>query len=326
MTDLSFIIVNWNTRHLLIDCINSIYSTVRKLNYLIYVVDNGSRDDSVKAVREHFPGVIIIENQENRGFAAAVNQALKKIDTRYAILLNTDTILHEDAINLLYSFMEGHKEAGIVGAQLQKLDGTKQHSYDNYPTLAIEVFNKSLLRILFPHRYPSKRQTVTQPIEVESVIGACLMIRNEAVKQVGMLDEDYFFFFEETDWCYRMQKAGWKVYHIPDAKVTHLGGQSKKMAPWQSQIEYCRSLYTFFRKNQSPLSYILFRIFYLIKIVLNFISNLIVNVSVFFQHQKIRYRLLIYFKLLWWHLLLCPEWMGLKPRPISRKYKVKSEM
>ena len=86
-------------------------------------------------------------------------------------------------------------------------------------------------------------------MEVESVIGACMMIRNEAIKNVGKLDEDYFFFLEETDWCYRMQKAGWKVYHVPEARIIHLGGQSKKMAPWQSQIEYCRSLYIFFKKT-----------------------------------------------------------------------------
>lgn len=313
MINLSFIIVNWNTRQLLVNCIDSIYRTVKDFSYQIYMVDNGSRDDSVKAVHEQFPEVAILENQENKGFAAAVNQALKENIANYAILLNTDTILHEDAIKILYPFMEQHKDVGIAGAQLQKLDGTKQHSYDNYPTLATELFNKSLLRLLFSHKYPSKRQTLLRPTEVESVIGACLIVRTDAVKQVGMLDEDYFFFIEETDWCYRMKKAGWKVYHVPDAKVTHLGGQSKKMAPWQSQIEYCRSLYLFFRKNRSSLSYVLFRIFYLIKILLNLISSFVINVSVSFQNQKLRHQFLVYFRLFWWHLLLCPEGMGLKP-------------
>lgn len=315
MIALNFVIVNWNTRQLLIDCISSIYSTVTDISYHIHVVDNGSVDGSVKAVHNQFPWVLVTENQENRGFAAAVNQALEKnIATyTYSVLLNTDTLLQKGAIQTMYSFMEQHKEAGIVGAQLQKPDGTRQHSYDNYPTLATELLNKSLLRWLFPKKYPSKKTQATQPVEVESVIGACMMIRNRAIEDVGRLDEDYFFFLEETDWCYRMQKAGWKVYHVPDARVIHLGGQSKKRAPWQSQVEYCRSLYTFFRKNRSAFSYIVLRTFYLVKITLNLITNVGSNICVFFQNEKLRYRLSIYYRLFLWHLFLCPDGMGLKP-------------
>lgn len=313
MIDVRFIIVNWNTRQLLLDCIDSIKTTVSGLHYQIYVVDNGSVDDSVKAVRERFPDVVVLENRENRGFAAAVNQAMEKDAATYSILINTDTLLHKDAIRVMYSFMEQYKDAGIAGAQLEKPDGTRQHSYDNYPTLATELLNKSLLKWIFPKKYPGKNQQATQPIEVESVIGACLMIRNEAMRNVGKLDEDYFFFLEETDWCYRMQKAGWKIYHLPEARVIHLGGQSKKLAPWQSQIEYCRSLYIYFKKNRSATSYLLLRIFYPVKILINCIANFIGNVAVFFQHRKLRYRLSTYTMLLWWHVLLCPEWMGLKP-------------
>ncbi|HHT9116678.1 MAG: glycosyltransferase [Planctomycetes bacterium] len=314
MIDLRFIIVNWNTRQLLIDCIDSIYKTVKYINYQICVVDNGSRDDSIAAVREQFPHVIVIENQENKGFAAAVNQALGKNAATYSVLINTDTLLHKNAIHVMYSFMEQHKDVGIVGAQLEKPDGTRQHSYDNYPTLATELLNKSLLQWFFPYKYPSKKHPIEQPTEVESVIGACMMIRNEAIKNVGKLDEDYFFFLEETDWCYRMQKAGWKVFHLPEARVIHLGGQSKKMAPWQSQIEYCRSLYIFFKKNRTIVSYRVFRTFYLVKILINLIANFISNVFVLFQNRDLRYRLSLYAMLLGWHLLLCPDWMGLKPK------------
>ncbi len=313
MDDLHFIIINWNTRRLLIDCIRSIYTTVNSLSFQIHVVDNGSADDSVKAIRGEFPSVHIIENHENRGFAAAVNQALDENTATYSVLMNTDALLHKDAVHLLYSFMEQNKDAGITGAQLLKPDGTRQHSFDNYPTLTTELFNKSLLQRLFPSKYPSKKQPAGQPMEVESVIGACMMIRNAAIKEVGKLDEDYFFFLEETDWCYRMRKAGWKVYHVPDARVIHLGGQSKKKAPWQSQVEYCRSLYIFFKKNRSATSYILFRTFYLIKILLNLTANLIGNFFVLFLNQRLRYRLSIYSRLFLWHLFLCPDWMGLKP-------------
>lgn len=315
MSDLGFIIINWNTRQLLLDCIRSIYATVTDLNYQIYIVDNGSEDDSVAAVHEQFPRSLVIENRENRGFAAAVNQALEKTvpACKYSILLNTDTLVQKNAIRVMYSFMERHKDVGIAGAQLQKPDGARQHSYDNYPTLATEIFNKSLLKRIFPSRYPSKKQVVFQPMEVESVIGACMMVRNEAIQQVGILDEDYFFFLEETDWCYRMQKAGWKIYHVPDARVIHLGGQSKKRAPWQSQIEYHRSLYIFFKKHRTVSSYLALRIFSVVKIILNVTANLVGNVLVLFLNHKLRYRLTIYVQLFLWHLFLCPDWMGLNP-------------
>ena len=114
MIDLCFIIVNWNTRQLLVDCIDSINTTVIGSNYQIYVVDNGSMDDSVKAIRERFPQVIVIENLENRGFAAAVNQALEKHTAMYCVLINTDTILHKNAIRAMYSFMEQHKDNPTV--------------------------------------------------------------------------------------------------------------------------------------------------------------------------------------------------------------------
>lgn len=312
MFDLSFIIVNWNTSQLLINCIESIYTTVIGLRYQIYVVDNGSEDDSVRAVHERFPRVVVIENKENRGFAAAVNQALRENIATYSVLLNTDTILQKNAIHVLYSFLERHKDVGVAGAQLQKLDGTQQHSYDNYPTLALVFFNKSLLQWFFPSKYPSKKQTITQPIKVESVVGACFLIRNDALKHVGKLDEDYFFFLEETDWCYRMQKEGWKVCYVPEAKVIHLGGQSRKRAPWQSQIEYCRSLYLFFKKNRHAVSYILLRTLYFIRIWINLVINFIGNLFVLFLIRKLRYRLSLYARLLMWHLLLCPDWMGLK--------------
>src|SRR3989337_2397871 len=129
MVDLHFILVNWNTKQLLLNCINSIYATVADLKYQITVVDNGSVDDSVKAVRERFPQVVVIENVANRGFAAAVNQVLGKNAATYSVLINTDTLLHKNAIRVMYSFMEQHKDVGIAGAQLEKADGPSKHSY-----------------------------------------------------------------------------------------------------------------------------------------------------------------------------------------------------
>ncbi len=312
MVDISFIIVNWNTRDILINCLNSIYKTVKDIDFEICVVDNNSTDGSQGAIKKHFPEVKLIENKTNTGFAHANNQALKIMHGRFAVLLNTDTILQEKAIKNLLIFMNNSPRAGIAGAQLLNDDGSKQNSIDNFPSLETEIFNKSFLRILFPNKYPSKGRDYTSPIEVESVIGACMMVRKEAVDEVGFFDEDYFIFLEETDWCFRMHKNEWKVYHMPDAKVFHISGHSKKKTPWESQIEYYKSLYTFFRKNRGVTSYIILRILKPFKTLINLILNILGNLITLFRNERLRNRLLKYHKLLIWHILLCPESMGIR--------------
>lgn len=183
MNDLCIIIVNWNTKDLLLKCIASVYESDTDCSIKICVVDNGSKDDSVVAVRNRYSGVHIIENRENKGFAAAVNQAITAISPKYYVLLNTDAILEKNTLRILHAFMESHNDAGIAGVQLLKLNGMKQNSFDNYPTLASELLNKSFLRWLFPDKYLSKKRVITQPVEIESVIGACIMVRNEAIKK-----------------------------------------------------------------------------------------------------------------------------------------------
>jgi GT2 family glycosyltransferase len=212
--DLSVIIVNWNTKELLLNCIESLYRTIKGLSFEIFVVDNGSKDGSVNSVRKAFPEIELIQNQRNLGFARANNEALRKRKGQYALLSNTDVILKDGAIETLAEFMDRNPNVGIAGGQLINGDGSKQNSFDNFPSLATEVLNKSLLRILFPTRYPSKRVSYSSPIDVQSVIGACMIVRSQAIREVGLLDEDYFFFMEETDWCYRMKRRGWRVCHV----------------------------------------------------------------------------------------------------------------
>ena len=312
MVDISFIIVNWNTRDILKDCLDSIYKTVTDVDREIYVVDNNSTDGSQAAVKKSFPDVKLIENETNTGFAHANNQALSIMNGRFAVLLNSDTVLKENAIKKLLTFMTNTPCAGIAGVQLLNDDGSRQNSIDNFPSTETEIFNKSVLRLLFPGKYPSKNRDFQNPIEVDSVIGACMIIRKEAMEEVGALDEDYFFFMEETDWCFRMYKKGWKVYHVPDAEVFHLSGYSKKKTPWKSQIEYYKSLYKFFRKNSSPLSYFSFRILKPCKIFVNLILNIFVNLITLFQKEGLRNRLVKYYKLFVWHLLMCPDSMGIQ--------------
>lgn len=314
MVDISFIIVNWNTRNILMDCLDSIYKTVTDIEWEIYVVDNNSTDGSQAEVKKRFPEVKLIENETNTGFGYANNQALRIMQGRFAVLLNSDAVLKENSVKRLLAFMTTTPSAGIAGVQLLNDDGSRQNSIDNFPSTETEIFNKSILRLFFPGKYPSKNMSYKDPIEVDSVIGACMIVSKEAMDDVGVFDEDYFIFLEETDWCFRMNKKGWKVYHVPDAEVFHLSGHSKKRTPWRSQIEYYISLYKFFRKNRAPLSCLTLRILKPCKIFINLILNILGNLITLFQKEGLRNRLLKYYKLFVWHLLMCPDSMGIQKK------------
>ena len=196
--DLSIIIVNWNTKRLLIDCLASVFETIRGIDFEVWVVDNASADGSAAAVAEKYPDAHIVRNSENIGFAAANNLAFRKMTGLYALLLNTDTILTKNAINALYDFMGKNPKAGMACGQLLNRDGTKQNSMANFPSLTSLVANETVLRILFPKKFPSKRREYFRPIEIDSCIGACMIVRKKAIDQVGLLDEQYFFFFPRT--------------------------------------------------------------------------------------------------------------------------------
>jgi len=149
-------------------------------------------------------------------------------------------------------------------------------------------------------------------MEVDSVIGACMIVRKKAIKQVGMLDEDYFFFIEETDWCFRMHKGGWKIYHLPEIKVYHLQGQSKEKNPSKAWIEYYRSSYTFFKKNRSAFSYYTLRILRVGKLIINLLLVLLGLLTTLGLDKGLKRRFRIYRDLLLWHLKLCPASTGLR--------------
>jgi GT2 family glycosyltransferase len=313
VTGLSVIIVNWNTRDLLCQCIDSLTQTLNKIDPEVFVVDNGSTDGSVAAVRQKFPGVRLIEKPVNMGFARANNQAIPLSSGEYLLLLNPDTRVKDEAIPPMLSFMNAHAEAGLVGAQLMNADGSKQNSIANFPSLATELLNKSLLRWLFPDKFPGKETDYPGPVEVDSVIGACMMVRRKAVEQVGLLDEKFFLFLEETDWCYRMKKAGWKIYHIPQAEIFHFQGKSAEAEKGKARIEYYRSRYHYFRKNRGSFqSFVLF-IGLIMKLSVELVFATVACVFTLFMVKKWRTKLSTYLYLMWWHLRLCPQDMGLKP-------------
>jgi len=304
MPDISFIIVNWNTKDLLLECLGSISQAVNETAFEIWLVDNGSSDGSVDAVKETYPYVKIIENKTNLGFAAANNLALERMKGRYALLLNTDAVLTKGAVDALYNFMEGTPEAAIACGQLLNTDGSRQNSIANFPSILSLVSNETFLRLLFPRRFPSKRRKYPTPIEVESCIGACMMVRKKAIDKVGSLDERYFFFLEETDWAYRMKHAGWKICFVPTAKIFHAQGKSVGVRA-DARIMFYRSRYTFFKKWH-PGTYPLVCVLTFSRLLINTVLSLVGVALTLGLKKDLNRKLLLYAQLIAWHMKGCP--------------------
>ncbi len=208
--------------------------------------------------------------------------------------------------------MDAHSDVGVAGAQLLNADGTKQNSIANFPSLGTELLNKSLLRWLFPKKFPGKERNYPEPIEVDSVIGACMMVRRDTLDQVGLLDEDYFLFLEETDWCYRMKEEGWKIYHVPQAEIYHFQGKSAETVKKMARVEFYRSRYHFFKKNRGNLQRFFLLIGLMIRLGFQLLAMGVVSLMTLFTIKSWREKLSIYAYLFGWHLRFCPEGMGLK--------------
>jgi len=313
--DLSIVIVTWNARDVLLPAVASIFREVKGISYEVIVVDNDSKDGSADAVEADFPEAKVLRCPRNLGFAGGNNVGLREIQGRHAVLLNSDTITHAGAFERMVAYMDEHPEVGACGPQLLNPDGSKQNCFHNFPTLTTELVNLSLLKALFPAKYPGKRQAYTAPLEVDAVLGACMLLRREVLEKVGPMDDGYFFFLEETDWCARIREAGWKIVHLPDARITHLYGEStKKKLPTETYIEYYRSLYRFFGKNRGPGQKAVVAAFRVVKLVLDVLLAALPVILTLGLAEKPRRRLSTYATLLAWHLRGCPEGWGLRAR------------
>jgi GT2 family glycosyltransferase len=257
--DVSVIIVNWNTRQLLCDCLNSLKESTRNISYEVFVVDNNSSDDSVEMVQECFPDVNLIVNDTNAGFAAANNQAMEKSQGRYVLLLNSDTVVHEDAIETTVNFADYNLSAAVIGCRVMNTPEDVEMTCFRFPSLLSiffssigmeRIFKKSRMfgrdRMLWWQRDTFRR--------VDVVSGMYMLVRQKAIDEVGMMDESFFFYYEETDWCYRFAKAGWKALFNPEAVITHIGGggQSSAKARQKTFVQLQKSCMIYFRKNKGP--------------------------------------------------------------------------
>ena len=251
MPDVSIIILNWNTRDQLVKCLDAINRTAGDLDTEILVVDNASSDGSQAMVRQGFPQVTLIANHENVGFARGNNQAMAASHGQYALLVNSDAFVWPGAIQALVKLADSQPQAGIVGAQLINADESFQASHTPFPTLWRELLILSGLgRLMHGRWYPSCGPEEDKgPQIVDYVEGACLLVRRKAFEDVGGLDEAYFMYAEEVDWCYTMRAKGWQVWYQPAAKVTHLGGGSSRNRPFQREADLYRSRVQFFRRH-----------------------------------------------------------------------------
>ena len=264
---LSIVIVSYNTKELLRECLTSIERTGTNALEL-FVVDNASSDGSPEMVRRDFPGVKVISNSRNVGFAPANNQALRQCTGKFIMLLNSDTIMLEGTIEKIIAFMEQHPDAGVVGCKLLNTDGSLQPSATSFPNVIKDTIGIALKGNVLKNN-PVTRTIISrvgkimgmsasrfdehlQTKETDYPRGACFTIRREALDDVGLLDEEYFFTGEEMDWCYRAKQKGWKVYYYPDAAVIHHDHGATKQMMGKVFVQTRKSALRFYQKHYSP--------------------------------------------------------------------------
>ena len=267
--NLSIIIVSWNVCDLLRQCLRSIDAPTTE----IIIVDNASSDGTVEMLRAEFPNVRVIANAENVGFTRGNNQALAIAQGRYLFLLNPDTQLHPGALQTLSDYAEANPRVGIIGPQLFYGDGTPQSSRRRFPTIATAFLESTILQRWFPRqrvltRYYmlDTRDDETQP--VDWINGSAMFVRRALYEQIGGLDEAFFMYSEELDWCYRAKQAGWQIVYLPVAQVTHYEGKSSEQASARRDIYFNTSKVRFFRKYRGGLVAGILRAFLLVTFVL----------------------------------------------------------
>ncbi|UCG23142.1 MAG: glycosyltransferase family 2 protein [Chloroflexota bacterium] len=254
--DLSIIIVSWNVRELLADCLRSVDENRGRLDLEVIVVDSASNDGSPETVRDEFPWVRLHACPENVGFPRGNNLAMRMAYGRYLLLLNPDTVVLDDALTQMLTYLEDHKDVGVVGGQLLNADGTIQSSRRRFPTLITAVFESTWLQSHAPtdvlRRFYMEDIADDMSVEVDWLVGACLMVRREVILDVGLMDEAYFMYSEELDWCRRIKEAGWRIVYLPAAHIVHYIGQSSDQAVTERHINFQRAKLRYFSKYHGP--------------------------------------------------------------------------
>ncbi len=261
MLDLGIVIVSYNTRDLLRTCLETVYASVGEFSFEVCVVDNGSSDGSAAMVAAGFPQARLIGNADNLGYPTANNQGLRAFGypqeadaPRFALLLNPDTELPADGLAGMLAFMAAHPDAGIAGPRLVLRDGSLDLACRrSFPSPAVSFYRFVGLSRLFPRSRRFGRYNMTyldehQVAEVDSVVGAFMLVRREAIHAAGLMDEAFFMYGEDLDWAYRIKAAGWKAYYNPAVTVLHVKRAASRHSA-RAQVEFWRAMLLFYRKH-----------------------------------------------------------------------------
>jgi GT2 family glycosyltransferase len=275
-TEVSIVVVNWNTRDMLRDCLHSIYDQTKNLDFEVIVIDNASVDRSKDMVKSEYSTVILIENNRNRGFAAANNQGMAIAKGQYILLLNPDTIVLDRAIQTTIEYADQHPDVGVVGCQVWKNEYDVQMTCFPFPSATTMLIQFLGLRRMFPRSrlfgwidYGGWERNTER--EVDVVSGMYMLIRKDAIRNVGLMDEDYFVYSEESDWCYRFWKAGWRCVFIPNASIIHRDGGNKStdLVKAKMYIQMQKSILIFHKKHLGKMSWLAAKSLYVIAMVLS---------------------------------------------------------
>ncbi len=261
--DLGIVIVSYNTCQLTLNCLAALYAALAQegLAAQVCVVDNASSDDSAARISARYPQATLIRSDRNLGFAGGTNLGLAHLlaltpAPRHLLLLNPDTLVQPQALTRMLAFLDQHPPVGAVGAQLAYSDGSFQHGAFGFPTLWMAFFdfytlNHRLIHSRLNGRYPRRLYEAGKPFPIDHPLGAALMARREALEQVGLLDEGFFMYCEEIDWCLRAKQAGWQIYCVPQARIVHLEGQSTRQFRDEMFVALWRSRFRLFEKHYS---------------------------------------------------------------------------
>lgn len=283
--DVSVVIVSWNTRDILRDCLLSVFEQTRAASFEIFVVDNNSQDGSADMVRAEFPEVKLIVNAENRGFAAACNQGIRAGAARFTLLLNPDTVILDDAISQCVQYADLHSDIGVVGCQVLE----DQHRITPTGFAFPSPFNVFLALSGLSRAFPRSRvfgrpemswwdRTTEQDVDV--VTGMFMLVRREAIAQVGLMDESYFVYSEEADWCYRFSQAGWRRVFTPLGRIVHLDGGAKSTSQVSIKmfVQLQKSSMIYHRKNLGLGAWLLVKSIYIVSNLVRMIAWFILSV------------------------------------------------
>jgi GT2 family glycosyltransferase len=251
--ELSVIIVTYNSGNYISSCLTSVFGSI-DIEPQVIVIDNHSTDESVALIRRKFPKIYLIENKENMGFSVAVNIGLRLSAGNYILILNPDTILPKGRLREMLVFLDAHPNIGMVGPKLIRSDGSIDHAcHRNFPTVSDIYFQLFSLNRLFPHsklfnHYNLSIRDSGLPEEVDCISGAFMLVKKDALQQVGLMDERFFLYVEDVDWAYRFNKAGWKVYYYPYLSVVHIKRASAKKVGLRAIKEFYKATYQGYEK------------------------------------------------------------------------------